>query len=327
MSKALPPHARAAIDRLVAEGHGVITSAKWLEAGLDPGLLSWRTRPGGPWQRVHPGVYVTHTGTLTVDERLRTAYAFCGEGSMVTADGALIHLSLFDQRLPEQLVFLVPHERRRKSSETLEVERTRYLPPAMRGLVVPAAPIARAIVDACRRTDSQDRVRHLVGLAIQRRKATVIGLREALAQAPHTGTTLLREAIGGADDGVRGAEEARVRALCLAAGITQVQWNSHLYDPESGKWVAYVDGWIRGRYLETQSQKYHLYVSGRWEADQERMTRLGTYDAIPILATKAAVTKNPSAVLDAVRRAAEDPAPRSRLVVGPPPPWWGERAA
>lgn len=312
---------------MLATGHGVVTSAQWLRAQLDPGLLSWRVRPGGPWQRVHPGVYVTHTGPLTVDEQLRAAYAFCGEGSLVTADGALIQLSLFDQRPPERLVFLVPHERRRKNSELLEVERTRYLPPAILGLVVPAAPTARAIVDACRRTDSPDRVRHLVGLAVQRHKTTVTDLRAALAHAPRAGTALLREAIGGAEDGVRGAEESRVRALCLAAGITQVQWNTHLYDPATGAWVAYVDGWIRGRYLETQSRRYHLYLSGRWEADQERMTRLGTYDAIPILATKAAVTKNPSAVLAALRRAVDDPAPRSRLVVGAAPPWWGERAA
>lgn len=327
MSKPLQPWARTAIQRLITEGRGIVTCAHWLKADLDPGLLSWRARPAGPWQRVHPGVYATHSGQLTPDERLLAAHAYCGDGSMVTADGALIHLSLFDQRLPERLVFLVPHERRRKSLADLEVERTRFLPTASTGLVVPAAPIARAIVDACRRTDSQDRVRHLVGLAIQRRKATVTELRDALAQAPHRGTSLLREAIGGAEDGVRGAEEARVRDLCLAHGITQVQWNVHLYDPATGDWVAYVDGWLRGRYLETQSRKYHLYRSGRWEADQERMTRLGTYDAIPILATKAAVTKDPSAVLAALRRALDDPAPRSPLVVGKAPEWWGHRAA
>lgn len=313
------------IEAVIRQGEGIVTSRAWRAAGLPTAELSRRAGPDGSWQLVHPGVYATHRGALSERQRLLAGFAYAGDGAVLTGRGALTDLSKFTTALPAQLVFLIPHGRTKKSLPTVEIERTRRLP-AVAG-PMPRASYARAIIDACRRETSADEIRHLIGLAIQRRKVTLSQLLDELDAAPPRGSGRVREALGGAAAGVRGAEEARVRAFLLARGLREPQWNVHLWTPE-GEWVAYVDGFLDGLYFEVQSRKHHLYVNGKWESDLARMTRLGSYGGVPVLATRSYLRDHGDEFADCVSRGQEGEVGRNcRLVVGPPPPWWGDRAA
>ena len=53
------------LDKALRENEGVITRAQALGCGLSLAEIRHRIRPGGPWQRLLPGVYLTVTGTPT----------------------------------------------------------------------------------------------------------------------------------------------------------------------------------------------------------------------------------------------------------------------
>lgn len=319
---------RSTQDRIDAlAGSGVVRSSAWRAAGLSPGLLAWFARSGGPWQQAAPGVYVTHNGALTDDERIAVAMAYAGDDAVLTGRAALRDLSKWGISVPATITVLVAHARRRKGVPGIEVERTRRLPEPVADKAVRTAPVARAIIDAARRERDPGQIRHLVGLAVQRRKTTVEELRAELEAGSMRGTAQVRRALGGAAAGVRGNEEARVRAFLRERGLPEPVWNAHLYNDE-GEWVAYVDGFLNGVVFETQSRAYHLYLSGSWETDLARLTRLGSYGAVIQLASKNYLQRSADEFDSCVRRAiAGDVGRGCSLRVGPPPDWWGPRAA
>ena len=59
----MPPTAtydRRALAGLLARQYGVIARGQVLACGISPSVLRHRTREGGPWRIVLPGVYLTH---------------------------------------------------------------------------------------------------------------------------------------------------------------------------------------------------------------------------------------------------------------------------
>jgi hypothetical protein len=116
--------------------------------GLTPRMLDRRIGPDGPWQRLLPGVYLTHTGMPSRDQQLMAALCYAGDGAIITG---LAALAKYGVRAPEtQLVdVLVPHTLRRTSREFVVLHRTRQVPRlrAADGPIRYVAP-ARAVADA-----------------------------------------------------------------------------------------------------------------------------------------------------------------------------------
>ena len=221
---------------------------------------------------------------------------------------------------------LIAHAASRQAQEGLRIERTTRVPDADLIGGVPVAGLDRSVIDVCRMSRDADAVRHVIGLAIRLRRATVQSLAGELAEAPVRGSALAREALGGAARGVRGAEESRLRQRMLAAGLPEPQWNVHLYDRE-GTWVAYVDGFLQGIAFELQSRAFHLYID-RWESDVARVSRLNSYSVMVQLATPRFLRRSWDEFESDVRRALENAVgARAQLHAGPPPAWWGQRAA
>jgi hypothetical protein len=272
-------------------------------------------------------VYATFLGELTTKQRLIAAAMYVGRGAVFTGYWALSLRGL--RQIPvaaAPMHLLIPHHRSRQREAGLRIERTRSMPEydVIDGLRV--ARVSRAVVDEARHIKEADAVRHLVGLVIRLRRTTVVALQTELARLTPRGTALLRQALGGAARGVRGAEEARLRDRMLAAGFSEPQWNVHLYDG-AGNWVAYVDGFLEGIAFEMQSREFHLYVD-RWEPDVARLSRLNSFGVMVQLATPRFIRHSWPEFEADVRRALNDGVGRAaKLVVGPPPPWWGSRAA
>src|SRR5580704_12397296 len=103
---------RTAAERLAASQYGVISRAEAARCGLTPRMLDYRIRPGGPWRRLLPGVYLTHTGEPTSDQLLMAALRYAGDGSVVTGLAALRRHGLTVPATRTADV-LVPHARRR----------------------------------------------------------------------------------------------------------------------------------------------------------------------------------------------------------------------
>jgi hypothetical protein len=175
--------------------HRVAPVAALIHIGLSPSLIDQRSRPGGPWQRLFPGIFLLSRAGPSREQLVQAALLYAGERSMLTAFDAL-YLHGMRSVLPtaDAIHVLAPRHSRAWGHATLRLERTDRLPkPAIRrGFHV--APLERAAIDAIRRTRSiadtkaiLEEATHYVG---------VQALRAELAMAPRKGTTLARKLLG-----------------------------------------------------------------------------------------------------------------------------------
>lgn len=175
--------------------HRVAPVAALIHIGLPPSLIDQRSRPGGPWQRLFPGIFLLSRAGPSREQLVQAALLYAGERSMLTAFDAL-YLHGMRSVLPtaDAIHVLAPRHSRAWGHATLRLERTDRLPkPAIRrGFHV--APLERAAIDAIRRTRSiadtkaiLEEATHYVG---------VQALRAELAMAPRKGTTLARKLLG-----------------------------------------------------------------------------------------------------------------------------------
>ncbi|MBB5790617.1 endonuclease domain-containing protein [Jiangella mangrovi] len=156
---------------------GLITRQQALATGMTADALRHAIRPGGPWQRVLPGVYATFSGPLTPLHRLRAAVLFAGEDAVVTGSWACDLVGLqYGPPVADDIDVLVDWTRGQRSHGFVRALRTRRLPKSQRWIdddrmtalrrggppldveldplapsaspgVVPIAPAARAVVD------------------------------------------------------------------------------------------------------------------------------------------------------------------------------------
>ncbi|MGN6611060.1 MAG: hypothetical protein ACTHLJ_04745, partial [Angustibacter sp.] len=103
----------AAIDDLIRTREQVVTHAELVAMGLNLSTVCHRIRRQGPWQRVHPGVVLTHSGTATERELNLAALAYAGDGAVLTGLGALRLLGVRAAAGQRGRHVLVPHERRK----------------------------------------------------------------------------------------------------------------------------------------------------------------------------------------------------------------------
>lgn len=175
--------------------HRVAPVAALLHIGLSASLIDQRSRPGGPWQRLFPGIYLLTRAGPSREQLVQAALLYAGDRAMLTAFDAL-YLHGMRSVLPsaDAIHVLAPRHSRAWGHAALRLERTDRLPRPVirRGFHV--APLERAAVDAVRRTrcvtDTKailDEAAHYVG---------VPALRAELALAPRRGTTLARKLLG-----------------------------------------------------------------------------------------------------------------------------------
>jgi hypothetical protein len=267
---------------LLHDRERVLTHAELVDAGVPLSTVCKRIRRAGPWQRLHPGVVLAHTGTATRRERLLGALAYAGEGAMLTGASALRVYGVREVAAADEVHVLVPHERRRQSRPGLTIERTRALPPPRLRRGLRLAPPARAVVDACRAMSRLDSVRALVADVVQSGLVSVDELVEALAQAARQRSGLPREVLAEVAAGVRSAAEAQVRDMFDRHGIPQPKWNWSLHTVD-GEHVATPDGYWEaiGAAMQIDSMMWHLSPSA-YRRTQQRARALGAY-GVPVL--------------------------------------------
>lgn len=104
---------------------GLLTRPQALAAGMSVSAIRHAIRPGGPWQRVLPGVYATFSGPLARIHRLRAAVLHGGEQALVTGAHACRLSGLHYGPEPDDTVcVLVPAHIRCRSVGFVRVIRT-----------------------------------------------------------------------------------------------------------------------------------------------------------------------------------------------------------
>ncbi|HET7326684.1 MAG TPA: hypothetical protein VFJ14_05285 [Nocardioidaceae bacterium] len=266
---------QTAVDQLLAANERVVTHSELREVGIPSSTITFRILPGGPWQRILPGVVLAHSGIPTWRERCLAAVKCCGTGAVLTGLTALRHQGQTAAHPNGQVNALIPHGSQRGSHDFVQVERSRRMPKPVIVRALPCAPVARALVDACRRQDNLDQVRALVADAIQNRRCTLEDLHAEVGAAARQRTALTRAALCEIDAGIRSVAEAKVKQAMQRRRMPPMEWNVSLLTVD-GDFVGTPDGYYAdvAVALQLDSIEYHLSPQAykRTQARQRALT-------------------------------------------------------
>jgi hypothetical protein len=307
------PLDRDALDRLIIQQLEVIARHQALAAGLSDNALRNRLRPGGPWRKLLPGVYMGTTGTPTTLQQEMAALLYAGSGSMVTGLAAL-RCHHIGKMVPDLIDVLVPATRQRHDAGFVRLHRTTRMP----GRIWQAGPIRyvpapRAVADAVRGMDSLRDVRAIVADAVQRGRCQVSDLAAELTAGPNTGSALYRVALADVTDGIRSTAEADLKDLMVKARLPMPLFNPSLYAAD-GTFIARPDGWWPelGIAIEVDSQEWHL--SPQDHADTlARGRRMARYQIVVLRFTPRQLRSEPAVVIAEIRRTLEGARGRAPL--------------
>lgn len=300
---------RNALSRALRENEGVITRAQAADCGLSLGEIRHRIRPGGPWQRLLAGVYLTVTGTPTQRQTEIAALRRAGPGSVLTSIAALGHHGVRTPR-STYVTVLVPAAQRRRSEGFVRIWATTRMPEfVLTDGAVRFAEAARAVTDAARELGSFRDVRAVTADAVQRRRCRIDQLADELRHAPVRQSAWLRRTLAEVADGVRSAAEGDLRDLIRAHGLPAPLFNARLYvGPE---FVAVPDAWWpeRGVVVEVDSREWHLSPED-WQRTLRRSTRMNALGINVMHFTPQRIRTEAAEVAGEIRSALEDGRPR-----------------
>jgi hypothetical protein len=268
---------RAGLGALLPTQYGVIARWQALGCGLTPKAIDYRLRPGGPWRAMLPGVYLTMTGTPTVEQRDMAALLYAGSHSVITGAVAVRRHHLSCAGL-DVIDVLIPADVRRRSTGFVRIQRTTRMPEKVyqAGPIRFAAP-HRAVADAARTMARFSDVQAVVCAALQRKRCALPLLVEELNEGPSAGSRSLRRALAEVSDGVRSAAEADLKKLIDQSDLEKPLYNARLYTPD-GDFIAKPDAWWQraGVAGEVDSREYHMEAAD-YRATQMRHNRMESY--------------------------------------------------
>jgi hypothetical protein len=265
--------ARSALGGVLREQEQIITRTQAMDCGLSRPEIRHRIRPGGPWQRLFPGVYLAVTGTPTQRQLEIAALRRAGPGSVLTGTAALGHHGV---RVPGSpfCTVLVPAEHHRQGRGYVRVWPTTRMPEfVFTDGAIRFAEAARAVADAARELGSFRDVRAVAADAVQRGRCRIDQLADELRHAPVRQSAWLRRTLAEVADGVRSVAEGDLRDLIRTHGLPPPLFNARLYvGPE---FLAVPDAWWpeRGVVAEVDSREWHLSPED-WQRTLRRGTRM-----------------------------------------------------
>jgi hypothetical protein len=294
-----------------ASRHGAIKVATLVELGVPARTAYRRCTPGGPWQRPRPGVVLLCATTSTKRQLVEAALLYAGPASVVTGLESCRRHGL--RNLPDEygVHVLVPEDRRLHGSDYLVVERTKRLPEPVVRDDVPLAPLARAVLDACRRFTSHDPARALIAEAVQRGRVNPHWLRHELETGSQRGTAIPREVLRDVTNGARSVAEIDAMRVWERTGLPSPVWNVPLRDAD-GEYIATPDAWFAEVRLAWEIDSYEFHFQRKDYANT--LTRNARYAAAGILVVQTLPTRlrdAPESVAAELVAAHKAAAPRS----------------
>lgn len=132
-----------ALQRILTAQHQVISRTQALEIGIPQSTVNTWCKAEGKWQKLLPGVYLTATGRIAMEQRQVAALLYAGPQSVITGPVAM---RLHRLRCPggDAIDVLIPWTARRQSIGFVRVHRTRRMPAFSRTGPIRFASPARA---------------------------------------------------------------------------------------------------------------------------------------------------------------------------------------
>jgi hypothetical protein len=238
-------HNRALIDLHALPDlfpHRVTRAHDLLTLGLPSSAMNANTAPGGPWQRLLPGVLLLSNAPPTRPQLIQAALRYAGPGAVLTGHDALQFHGLRTAQPGGPIHVLVPHHRQLRGTDTVAIERTPRLPRPQLRNDFPVAPLERAILDTTRRMREVDTARAIIAESVQRGLTQPARLRAELDGGNLRGTAITRGILDELCDHVRSVAQGWARRLIHASHLPNPSWNVPLCNP-NGQLLGVVDAW------------------------------------------------------------------------------------
>ncbi|GAA5118607.1 hypothetical protein [Haloechinothrix salitolerans] len=220
---------------------GIATTAALRDAGLSRGMISTRCRPGGPWQRLLPGVVMLATGTPTRRQKLRAAVEYAGQNSVITGEDALAaHGVSVEPRDPVRL--LVPTSKRLSPRDFVVPERSTRLPRPVFVDELPFAPPARAAIDVARVASDVMALRSVLAMVLHNGLCSPTELSDELDAGNQRGSAAVRAALRDSDLLATMFLHAQANQVLRSAPLPRPRWQVTITDTKEHV-LGYADAW------------------------------------------------------------------------------------
>ncbi len=220
---------------------GIVTTAALHDAGLSRGMITTRCRPGGPWQRLLPGVVMLAKGPPTRRQQLRAAVDYAGKDSVITGEDALTAHGL--RLTPQQPVrLLVPTSKRLSPREFVVPERSTRLPRPIFVDELPFAPPARAAIDVARAAPDVMALRSVLAMVLNDGLCTPTELSDELDAGNQRGSAAVRAALRDSDLLAAMFLHAQANQVLNSAPLPRPRWHVTIADQKQHV-LGYADAW------------------------------------------------------------------------------------
>ncbi|MEV6197109.1 hypothetical protein AB0M19_32460 [Streptomyces sp. NPDC051920] len=238
----------------------VLTAAQLRVRGVTAADANERCRPGGPWQRILPGVFLLRPGPPTPEERLHAALLYTARppsartaprvpaqprsaeprddrpvaDALITGLAALaLHGFSCAPQLSslDTIDVLVPRLRRLRSAGCVRIVRTTVLPAPAYVAGVPVAAVPRALADAVAELTDADAVRALLTEAVRRGYCEPRSVVEELTAARLLDRPHVVDAVDSLVAEGRAIAENRLYRMVFEHGLPDPVWNVDLRLP------------------------------------------------------------------------------------------------
>ncbi|MFJ3924887.1 hypothetical protein [Streptomyces sp. NPDC090022] len=287
------------------------TRPQLLRTGLSPATLTRRTRPGGPWQRLLPRVYLLQTGPPSRHQRALAAVLYAadptgdplsGATAALTGGAALALLGIRDAP-PAPHDVLVRAPRRLKPQPGVRPLPTTRWPATMSVSGIPCTRPLRAAADFALRAGAPDAdlVRSVLANTVQSGWCHPTDLYAELRAGRLLARPAVRTAAAELLAGVRSIAEAHARDALAATDLPEPLWNARLHTPD-GTFLASPDAYWpdEGVALEIDSAEYH-YTRDSWHATLRRRLHLEAHGVLVVSTTPSILRDTPTEVTSALR--------------------------
>ncbi|MFI5985844.1 hypothetical protein ACIBEA_33910 [Streptomyces sp. NPDC051555] len=328
-ARATAPAPSRAIAPLARRQLNLVTAHQLRAARVPSATVAGRTRPGGPWQRLLPRVYLLQTGPPDERQRALSAVLYAagpaggdplGGGAAALTGGAALALIGVRDAPPTPLDVMVRAPRTVAPVPGVRPLTTARWPATITVSGIPSARPLRAAADFAARAEDPDLVRSVLANVVQAGWCHPQDLHGELRAARALARPAVRGAAAELVAGVRSIAEARARDALTATDLPAPLWNARLYTPD-GTFLASPDAYWPDEVvaLEIDSAEYH-YARDSWHATLRRRLRLEAHGVLVVSATPSMVRDAPAEVVAALRAllglAAHRPAPPAATARG-----------
>ncbi|MCC8927377.1 hypothetical protein [Rhodococcus sp. I2R] len=256
--------------------HCVVTRAQLREAKVSDSTLTARSGPGGPWQRVLPGIYLLHNGYPSQLQRSVAALEYCGPDGLITGLVGLGAHGYGTDSSPNEVHVLIPGDARRASKSFVRVERSWRMPEAVVKGSLRVAPLVRSLADATRSTKTDEHCVKLIAEVVQRGGATLDDIARELAEGPRRYGAISKRVVRELRDDAHSVAELQAQKLYADSGLPPMMHNCNIYTA-SGEFICNTDNWLDcvGFSWEIDSLAHHLSPKDHAETMSRRMRMQG----------------------------------------------------